>query len=239
MRRSRLDLQGFGLRRLEKGKPVARRGRKTIGPTVSVIWAAGLPGTAASYLPFFKSRVFGCLAGRGGFMDSRKTVQGHFKYAHFEVTWTREVPPSGDSVDSITRTYGQGVGYAETMTFENPGAAAEKFLNWTMALSCLTDDQALAYFTSLMKAKDLESAGLWNEVVLAAQEAQSASHTHLDTKYDPERRPSERTEAYQAYLGARSRLVAALAELKIVRFPEQRVPAPVPVAATQGPLSDL
>ena len=172
-------------------------------------------------------------------MDKGKTVLGHFKYSDFEVTWTRDVRPSGDSVDSITRTFGQGVDYAETMTFENPAAAGEKFLNWTMALSCLTDEQALAYFSSLMRAKDLETAGLWSEVVSAAQEAQSASHAYLDSKYDPARRLSERTEDYQAYLGARNILVTALAELKIIRFPEPRVPGPAPVAARQELTSDV
>ena len=80
---------------------------------------------------------------------------------------------------------------------------------------------------------------MWSEVVSAAQEAQSASHAYLDSKYDPARRLSERTEDYQAYLGARNRLVTALAELKIIRFPEPRVPGPAPVAARQELTSDV
>jgi hypothetical protein len=198
-----------------------------------------LPGRAVGHLPLFKIQRLRRSHGGEGSVDRGKTVLGHFKYSDFEVTWTRDVRPSGDSVDSITRTFGQGVDYTETMTFENPAAAGEKFLNWTMALSCLTDEQALAYFSSLMRAKDLETAGLWSEVVSAAQEAQSASHAYLDSKYDPERRLSERNEDYQAYLGARNRLVTALAELKIVRFPEPRVPGPAPVAARQELTSDV
>lgn len=153
-------------------------------------------------------------------MDTQRVIQGHFKYSHFEVTWIHQDLPSGDSEDTITRTYGHGLDYSETVKLDDPATAAERFLHWTMSLSCLTDKQALDYFTSLMRARDLELAALWNEAVAAAQESQSTSRVFLEIKYDPERRLLERTEANKAYVEARKRLVAALVELKVVKRPE-------------------
>jgi hypothetical protein len=158
-------------------------------------------------------------------MESPATIQGHFKYAHYEITWTREELPSGGSSDTITRTYAHGLDYSETVKLEDPGAAADRFLKWTMSLSCLTDEQAaLKYFTSLMREHDLELARLWHEVIAAAQEAQATCRAYLEMKYDPERQPAERTKATAAYLESRKRLLAALAELKLVKPPEQQVP---------------
>ena len=152
-------------------------------------------------------------------MEGRNSIRGRFKYADFEVTWTSEELSSGMFLDTVTRTYGHGVDYAETLTFQDPKAAEQKFLNWTMTLSCMTDEQASALFTSLMKEKDVERANLWNKAVMAAQVAQSAHRSYIEAKHDLTRKPSERHEAQKVYAEAQNLLLECLIELKIVRRP--------------------
>ncbi len=54
---------------------------------------------------------------------------------------------------------------------------------------------------------------------MAAQLAQSAHGTYVNIKHDLGRSPSERQEAERAYAEAKRQLLAALAELKIVKLP--------------------
>jgi hypothetical protein len=142
---------------------------------------------------------------------------GHFKYSQCEISWNRDSLPSGESVDTVSRSYDH-MGYSESLTFENWNEAAQKFLNWTMSVACLTDEQALVYFASLQQARDLEMSAHWKELVAAAEEAQAASYSYVQVKYGY-RPAQERTEVYQEYLKARARTVEVLADLKLIKPP--------------------
>ena len=152
-------------------------------------------------------------------MEATKSIEGRFKYRHYEVTWIHEDPAPEISLDTVTRTFGHGVDYAEHLTFEDPKDAEQKFLNWVMMLACLSDEQALTLFTSLKKKLELEEAAKWNNVVMAAQVAQSASRTYLEAKHDLGRSPSETSADHQAYVEAKRQLLAALAELNFGEVP--------------------
>ena len=151
-------------------------------------------------------------------METEKSIEGRFKYRHLEVIWIHEDLGPGNSRDTVTRTFGLGLDYTEILTFEDPKAAESQFTNWVMSAVIMTDDQVLALVTSLRKEKDLEETALWNKVVMAAQLAQSAHRTYFEAKHDLGRSSAERQEAERAYAEAKRQLLAALAELKIVKL---------------------
>ena len=112
-----------------------------------------------------------------------------------------------------------GTGSDESLTFSDPKAAEQKFLNWTMALACITDEHPLALFASPLDQKDLEQTTLWNRVVMGVQATQAAYRAYAEARHDRGHSPSQRDEAGTTCGAARRRLLLGVAELERVKLP--------------------